>query len=85
MTPSIATGNAPDGSILIANLPQPLGRVTATIANQNARIFFAAIPYGLVGLMQVNLEIPATVPVGEQPLIISIGGQASPPAYLTIR
>ena len=85
VTPSVATGNAPDGSIAIANLPQPLGRVTATVANQNARILFAAIPYGLVGLMQVNLEIPATVPVGEQALIISIGGQASPPAYLTIR
>jgi uncharacterized protein (TIGR03437 family) len=59
--------------------------VTATIGGVAARVLFAAIPYSLVGLMQVNLEIPANAPLGEQPLVVSVGGVASPPAFVTIR
>jgi len=85
VTPAVATGDAPGLSIPVNNLPQPLGAVTATIGGLAARVFFAAIPYGLVGLMQVNLEIPPNAPLGEQPLIVSIGGIASPPAFIAIR
>jgi uncharacterized protein (TIGR03437 family) len=85
VNPVVATGNAPDLSLPINNLPQPRGAVTASVAGIPARVLFAAIPYGLVGLMQVNFEVPPGAPLGEQPLIVSIGGIPSPPAFITIR
>ena len=85
VTPTIATGSAPDFSISIANLPQPRGTVTATIGGVAARVLFGAIPYGLVGIMQVNLEVAPATPLGDQPLVITVAGVPSPPAYLTIR
>jgi uncharacterized protein (TIGR03437 family) len=85
VSPTVVTGDAPDFSLPVTGLPQPQGPVTATIAGIEARVFFSAIPYGLVGLMQVNLEVPPNAPLGEQPLVIRVGGIASPPAFLTVR
>ena len=31
------------------------------------------------GLYQVNLKVPGNVPDGDQPLVITVGGVASPP------
>jgi uncharacterized protein (TIGR03437 family) len=37
------------------------------------------------GLYQVNIHVPANIPAGDQPLIITIGGVASPStAYITV-
>ncbi len=85
VTPSVVTGAAPDLSIPIANLPQPRGGVSATIGGVPARILFAAIPYGLVGILQANIEVAAATPVGNQPLVITVAGVRSPAAFLTIR
>ena len=43
-------------------------------------IEFAGIPTALVGVTQINLRIPATAPLGTQPVIVTIGGVASVPA-----
>jgi len=38
------------------------------------------------GLYQVNLRVPAQVPDGDQPVVITIGGAASPPGgYITVK
>jgi len=38
------------------------------------------------GLYQVNLQVPANVPNGNQPLVIRVGGMASPAtAYITVQ
>ncbi len=85
VTPTVATGAAPDLSIPIANLPQPRGAVSATIGGVPARVLFSAIPYGLVGILQANIEVATGTPVGNQPLVITVAGVRSPAAFLTIR
>lgn len=57
-------------------LSRPLAPVSATIAGQPAAVVFAGLTPGLVGVCQVDLLVPS-VPAGEQPLIITVGGVAA--------
>jgi uncharacterized protein (TIGR03437 family) len=68
----------PSGSAAGAN---PLSRATlpveAAIGSAAARVLFAGLTPGLVGLLQLNLEVPATVSRGDAPLMITVGGRTS--------
>jgi len=47
-------------------------------------IEFAGIPTSLVGVMQMNVRVPSTAPLGTQSVIVTIGGVASAPATITV-
>jgi uncharacterized protein (TIGR03437 family) len=47
---------------------------TATIDGQPANVPFAGLAPGLVGVGQVNVVLPETLPPGEHQLVIAIGG-----------
>ena len=80
--PSFAPGVLPSG---IANVTAPVsitfGGVTLTPSRDLVR--------GLsqfAGLYQVNIQVPAGVPDGNQPLAITVGGVASPAsAFITVQ
>jgi uncharacterized protein (TIGR03437 family) len=61
----------------------PLAKVEATIAGVPANIYFAGLTPGLVGVMQINIQIPA-VSAGEQPLVVKIGGVSSNSAMISV-
>ena len=69
-----------DGQIVSSTpLPVPNGIVTATVGGIAAEVLYAGGAAGLVnGGIQVNLRIPSNVGSGEQPVVISVGGVASP-------
>jgi len=76
---AVSTGSpAPDSP-----LSRPIAPVSATIGGQAARIEFAGLAPGFVGLLQVNLRVPA-LPAGDFPLAIAIGGVASNAAVITV-
>ena len=51
---------------------------TVLIGDAQARVAFAGLAPGFVGLYQVNAQVPASSPSGENvPLAISIGGADS--------
>jgi uncharacterized protein (TIGR03437 family) len=77
--PALLTGRSPDGFV-----PQPIAPVTATVGGKNAAITFVGIPPALVGTTQVNFTVPANVPAGVQPVVVTAGGVASPPVTLTV-
>jgi len=58
--------------------------VSMTIGGVNAAISFAGTPVGLAGVTQVNFTVPATAPLGSQPLVITVGGVKSQTARITI-
>ena len=61
-------------------LPKPVLRVEARIGNQVANVQYAGAAPGMVsGVMQVNVEIPATAASGAQPLMLTVGGATSQP------
>jgi uncharacterized protein (TIGR03437 family) len=49
-----------------------------------ATIDFIGIPNWGVGVTQINFTVPAGVPLGPQPVVVTIGGVASPPVTLTV-
>ena len=58
---------------------------TVTLGGVNLPVSFSGLAPGYIGLYQVNATIPANAPTGNQPLIISIGGVASPSATLPVQ
>lgn len=59
-----------------ANLVLP---VTATVGGQPAEVLYSGNAPGLVeGVLQVNLRLNPNTPAGDQPVVLTIGGNASP-------
>lgn len=83
VTPALITGEPPTTSV-VSKLPAPALPATLTIGGVPATIDFIGIPDGLVGVTQVNFTIPSAAPLGAQPVVITIGGVASPPVTLTV-
>jgi uncharacterized protein (TIGR03437 family) len=82
--PAIADGVAPATSTAIADLPAPAQKATVTIGGVNANIDFVGIPWGLVGVTQINVTVPAGIAAGAQPVTVNIGGIVSPTATIAI-
>ncbi len=82
--PAISDGVAPAASTAFADLPMPAQKTTVTIGGANATIDFIGIPWGLVGVTQINVIVPEGVAAGSQPVIVNVGGVSSVPASITI-
>jgi uncharacterized protein (TIGR03437 family) len=84
VTPQVATGNGPGANVALANLPRPLQPLTVTVGGLPAAIQFAGIPWSLVGVVQVNYQIPDGVPLGTNAVIVQVGNASSAAANLTV-
>jgi uncharacterized protein (TIGR03437 family) len=47
-------------------------------------IDFYGVPSGLVGVVQINYQVPSGVAMGTQQVVVTVGGVASSPAMLTV-
>jgi uncharacterized protein (TIGR03437 family) len=65
-------------------LSRPKGPVTATIGDMPAEVAFGGLTPGFVGLMQVNLKVP-NLPAGNYPLVVTVNGERSNQAMVTVR
>jgi uncharacterized protein (TIGR03437 family) len=64
-----------DGAVTPAILYPLNARVTAFIAGAPVNILYSGGAPGLLsGAMQINIQIPATAPTGNQPLVILVNG-----------
>jgi uncharacterized protein (TIGR03437 family) len=84
VSPSLATGASPAAGTPVSQLPAPKLDVKLSIGGVDAPILFAGIPTGLVGVTQVNFQVPAAAPTGLQPLVVTVGGVASAAANFTV-
>jgi uncharacterized protein (TIGR03437 family) len=88
VSPQIATGAAPDTSIPLNRLPASssisvtVGGVPASLTCSN--YCFEGIPYGLVGVTQINFQVAPDTPLGIQPVVVTAAGIASPAAYINV-
>jgi uncharacterized protein (TIGR03437 family) len=58
--------------------PQPKLPVTAQIGGKTAEVLYAgAAPNLVAGVLQVNVRVPADAPVGNVPVVISVGNEPS--------
>jgi uncharacterized protein (TIGR03437 family) len=84
LTPQLATGAAPSPATAIAELPKPTQYTIVTIGGVQAPIEFIGNSAGLVGVVQVNVQVPTTVATGTQQLVVTIGGFSSAAAQLQV-
>ncbi len=84
VSPPIPTGASPAPGTPVGSLPKPKLPVSMTIGGVKADIVFIGIPVGLVGTTQINFTVPANAPLGVQPVVVTVGGVASPPANFTV-
>ena len=64
LSPPIATGSAPSVGTPIAQLPRPLQSAAVTVGGLDAPIQFIGVPPGLVGVTQINYQVPAASGAG---------------------
>jgi uncharacterized protein (TIGR03437 family) len=84
VSPSVATGGAPSLQTSISALPRVTQSLGVSVGGVQAPISFSGIAPGLVGVVQVNFQIPNGVPLGPQQVIVTVGTTTSPPATLNI-
>ncbi len=84
VSPAISDGAAPAASTVLADLPKPQQAARVTIGGVQAAIDFIGIPPGLVGVTQINVQVPNGIAAGAQPVVVTLDGAASPAAILTI-
>jgi len=87
------TGLGPVTPPVQAGMPAPVppatipnNAVRVTIGGVEAKVVFAGLTPGTSGIYQVNIQMPAGVAPGNSvPLIVSVGGQASPPGTIAVK
>ncbi len=84
VSPAISDGAAPAASTVLADLPKPEQATTVTIGGVQAAIDFIGIPPGLVGVTQINVQVPNGIAAGAQPVVVTVDGVASPAATIRI-
>jgi len=77
VSPPVATGSAPAPGTSVSQLPAPVQGVSLTIGGIAAPVIFSGVPSGLVGVVQINFQVPNEAPVGSQPVVVTIAGKAS--------
>jgi uncharacterized protein (TIGR03437 family) len=84
VTSGIATGVAPPASTPVSQLPAPRLPFSMTVGGVSVTPQFVGIPYGLVGVTQVNFAVPTNAPVGLQQVIVSVGESSSIVAKINV-
>jgi uncharacterized protein (TIGR03437 family) len=74
VSPVVPDGQ-PAGSNPTSNTVNP---VTVTIGGVSAPVLFAGLSPGFAGLYQVNVQMPAGIASGNQPVVLTEAGQQSP-------
>jgi uncharacterized protein (TIGR03437 family) len=73
----------------VASPSSPLARVTAqptvTIDGQQATVVFAGLTPGAAGLYQINVTVPAGLPAGQLPVVITQSGVTANAATLPVK
>jgi uncharacterized protein (TIGR03437 family) len=75
---AVATGTP------LASLPLPLLPISVTVGGMPALIQFSGVTPGVVGLLQLNFQVPSGLAAGMQPVVVTAGGLQSPPFLITV-
>ncbi len=84
VTGGLATGSPPSTSLAVNQLPAPRLPFQLTVGGVSVTPLFVGIPYGLVGVTQVNFTVPSTAPTGLQPVVVTVGTNSSVVAKINI-
>ena len=81
VSPAVKDG-VPASDTVLSNV---VANKSATIGGQPATVIFAGLAPGFVGLVQMNIAVPAGLAPGVYPLAITIDGQAANTATIAVK
>jgi uncharacterized protein (TIGR03437 family) len=84
VSPFVTTGSTPTG-VALTQPPVPRLPLTLTVGGVNITPQFVGIPSWSVGVTQINFQVPGNMPGGTQPVVVTVGGNASATAYLNVQ
>ena len=84
VTPSLSTGYTPTGTATTPSTYKARQPLSVTVGGLEAFVTSYGLQPGSVGTTLVNITLLPFVPAGVQPLVVTVGGVASPPANLTV-
>jgi adhesin/invasin len=80
-TPAVPDGQpAPTSPLAFVN-----GSVSATVGGRSATVQFAGLAPGFAGLIQVNVQIPTGLSLGDQPVFVTINGSPSNAGVIAVK
>jgi uncharacterized protein (TIGR03437 family) len=85
VSPALKTAFSPPATTPAASQPKPVLPLSVMVGSLPAFVLYAGIAPGLIGEAQINFIVPANVPPGPQPVIVTVGGVSSPPVTLTVQ
>lgn len=85
VSPALKTAYSPPSGTSVSSLPRPLLPFSVTVGGVPAFLQYVGISPGLIGTAQVNFTVPASVPPGLQPVVVTVGGASSPAVNLMIQ
>jgi uncharacterized protein (TIGR03437 family) len=85
VSPLLRTAFAYGSTVSINSTAKPVLPLTVTVGGVPAFVQVAGLAPLTYGTTQVNFIVPATVPAGVQPVVITVGGIASPAGNLTVQ
>ena len=77
-SPALIPGQSPTQASPLATLP------TATLGGNAANVVSATVVPGSPGLYQINVQVPANTPAGDQALVLQIGTTSAASTLLTV-
>lgn len=80
VTPAIADGVGTPTTGLV----QPTAAISVTIGGMPATIIGSALTPSFVSLLQINISVPSGLAAGSYPMVVTIGGQISNSATVSI-
>jgi uncharacterized protein (TIGR03437 family) len=81
VNPSVADGAATPSTGLVQPTTTP---ISVTIGGVPATLIGAALTPGFVSLLQLNIAVPSGLAAGSYPIVVTIGGQVSNSATVSI-
>jgi uncharacterized protein (TIGR03437 family) len=80
VSPAVADGAATPATGLV----QPTSPISVAIGGQPATVLGAAYTPGFIALLQINITVPSGLAAGSYPMIVTIGGQVSNSATVSV-
>jgi uncharacterized protein (TIGR03437 family) len=77
--PAVPAGILNPNAVPLANA------VTAQVGGIDAVVAYAGLAAGYAGLDQINVTIPDNAPDGDLPIVVTVGGVATPVALVTVQ
>ncbi len=84
VSPFLATGATPASGTSASRLPKPRLPISVSVGGVAAKVSVVGISPGEVGITEVDITVPSTVTPGSQPVVVTVGGIASPPLNMIV-